>query len=98
MDFIGLIDREMTPVPLAGGFDLERLGHSPRVGYVRSNVDGDDRGRYRVYAYEPFDDPRGRFENFSGGDPRGWTCVVDPNDEDDVRYVVSVLESSYDQR
>ena len=98
MAFVRLIDREVTPVPRQGGFDLERLGRKPRVGYVRANVGGDDRGRYRVYVYEPFDDPRGMFENFSEGHPRGWTCVVDPNDEDDVRYVVSVLESSYDQR
>ena len=98
MDFIRLIDREVTPVPRHGGFDLERRGHKPRIGYVRFNVGGDDRGTYRVYAYEPFGDPQGRFENHSEGNPRGWTCVVHPNDVDDVRYVVSVLESSYDQR
>ena len=28
----------------------------------------------------------------------GWTCLVGPGNEEDIRYVVGVLESSYDQK
>ena len=51
-----------------------------------------------MYAYEPFSDPRGRFDNDHTNPARGWTCVVDRSNDSDIRYVVSVLESSYDQK
>ena len=52
-----------------------------------------------VYAYSPFDDPRGMFENETEATTNhGWWCVVNPDDEDTIRYVISVLESSYDRK
>lgn len=40
------------------------------------------------------------FENDTTGGQgrRGWTCVVDPDDKEAIRYVIAVLESSYDQK
>ena len=97
MEFIGRIARDIELVSRQNGYDLQKPG-STRIGFVRFNIGGKDRGNYRVYVYEPFSDPRGMFENNHASPARGWTCVVDPGDESDVRYVVSVLESSYDQK
>jgi YgiT-type zinc finger domain-containing protein len=97
MDFISRIARDIEPEPRQNGYDLQKPG-STRIGFVRFNIGGKDRGKYRVYAYEPFADPQGRFENDHASPRRGWTCVVDPSDESKIRYVVAVLESSYDQK
>ena len=99
LELIDRIDRNINPVDRHGGYDLAKPG-STRIGYVRFNIGGRDAGNYRVYTYEPFSDPRGRFRNDSGGGQgrRGWTCLVGPNNEEDIRYVVNVLESSYDQK
>ena len=51
--------------------------------------------RFTIYARAPFEDPRGRFENWNTGPNRfGWRCIVDPNDESDIAYVVGVLRSA----
>ena len=86
-------------VDRANGYDLEKPG-ATRIGYIRFNVGGETPGKYRIYVYEPFNDPRGMFDNESTGNGRGrgWTCVAGPGDEDAIRYVISVLESSYDQK
>ncbi len=97
LEFIELIDRDVSPVDRHKGYDLEKPGRKPRVGFVRFNVRGPDRDKYRVYVYQPFFDPRGKFVN-DRSTSRGWTCVVHPDDVEGMRYVVSVLESSYDQR
>ena len=96
-EFADRINRRTSLVERQNGYDLEKPG-STRIGYVRFNIRGNDSGRYRLYAYEPFNDPRGRFENDHASPRRGWTCVVDPVDEADLRYVISVMESSYDQK
>ena len=97
MDFISRIARDIELEPRHDGYDMQKPG-STRIGFVRFNIGGKDRGKYRMYAYDPFFDPGGRFENNHANLARGWTCVVDPSDESDMRYVISVLESSYDQK
>ena len=96
---IDRIARNLHLVDRQGGYDLEKPG-STRIGHVRFNIRGQNPGSYRVYVYEPFSDPRGRFHSYtaSGGGRRGWTCLVDPGDESALRYVVTVLESSYEQK
>ena len=84
-------------VPRHSGYDLQKPG-STRIGHVRYNIGGQDRDRYRIYAYEPFSDPRHRFANNSANSRRGWNCLVNPDNDDDMGYVISVLESSYDQK
>ncbi len=99
--FIRRIKREVIPIPddpSDRGFQLERPDKS-RFGFVRFNIAGKNPGMYRVYAYWPFNDPHKLFENrYRDNRPQGWTCVVDPDDEDKVRHVIRVLESSHDQR
>lgn len=99
LKLIDRIDRNVDLTDRHGGYDLGKPA-STRIGHVRFNIGGRDAGNYRVYAYEPFSDPRGRFHNDSGGGKgrRGWTCLVGPRDEEDIRYIVEVLESSYDQK
>jgi hypothetical protein len=97
MELINLIARDVTPVMRHSGYDLEKPG-STRIGFVRFNIGGKDKGYYRAYAYSPFSDPQSRFVSDSPSSTRGWTFVFHPHDEEDVRYAVSVLESSYDQK
>ena len=99
LELIDRINRDINLVDRHGGYDLAKPG-STRIGHVRFNIGGRDAGNYRVYAYEPFSDPRGLFDNDSGGGQgrRGWTCLAGPGNEEDIRYVVDVLESSYDQK
>ena len=97
LEFVNRVSRSIELVPRQNGYDLQKPG-STRIGYVRFNIGGKDKGRYRVYAYEPFSDPRRRFDNDHANPARGWTCVVDPSNDSDIRYVISVLESSYDQK
>ena len=98
-DFVNRIDRRprVKKEIRQGGYNLVKPG-STRIGHIRYNIGGTDAGRYRVYAYTPFSDPEKRFRNDSKSDSRGWTYVFDPANEDAVRYAVSVLESSYDQK
>ncbi len=99
LDFVDRIDRRphVKKVVRQGGYDLRKPG-SARIGHIRYNIGGANRGRYRVYAYKPFSDPQERFKNDSKSDSRGWTYVFDPANEDAVTYALSVLESSYDQK
>ena len=97
LEFVDRIARNIDPVPRQNGYDLQKPG-STRIGFVRYNIGGKDKGQYRVYAYEPFSDPRGLFDNDHANLTRGWICVVDPGNESDMRYVISVLESPYDQK
>ena len=97
LEFVNRIARDIELVPRQNGYDLQKPG-STRIGYVRYNIRGKGKDRYRVYAYEPFSDPRGLFDNDHANPTRGWTCVVDPGNESDMRYVISVLESPYDQK
>ena len=97
MEFIDLIARDLTFVMRHGGYDLGKPG-SIRIGFVRFNIGGKDKGYYRAYAYSPFSDPQSRFVSDSASPTRGWTFVFHTDDEEDVRYAVSVLESSYDQK
>lgn len=90
----------------------ERRGHNgfiivtsrgQQLGVVRYNVEKANRGRYTIYAYAmsntPLPDPRGRFSNNSQNQPpRGWVCFVDPSDDDDMSYVVGVIERLHDMR
>ena len=70
-----------------------------RVGFVRYNVAGPNAGRFAVYAYCPFDDPRGKFQNLhKGQDDTGWRIFIDPADQATVQYAVKVLESAWDYR
>ena len=70
-----------------------------RIGHVRFNVKGKDQGKYSVYAYYPFSDPREKFQNNHGNQRNdGWRCVVGPGNEEDLRYAIRVLESSYDMK
>ena len=96
-DFISRIARDIELEPRHNGYDLQKPG-STRIGFVRFNIGGKDRGKYRVYAYEPFSDPQREFENNQANPARGWTGVVGPGDESKMRNVVAVLESSYDQK
>lgn len=81
-----------------GGYEVWRPD-SHRIGHVRFNVKGKDQGKYSVYAYCPFSDPREKFQNNHGNQRNdGWRCVVDPGNEEDLRYVIRVLESSYDMK
>ena len=69
---------------------------SRQPGRVRFNIGGRDRGRYSAHARHPSSDPRGRSQNRTRDrSDRGRRCVVDPGNEEDVRYVIGVLESSY---
>ena len=90
----------------------ERSGHAgliiltsrgQQLGVVRFNVQRANRGRYTIYAYAfpgtPLPDPRGRFSNDTQNQPpRGWMCFVDPSDDDDMSYVVGVIERLYDMK
>ena len=81
-----------------GGYEVWVPGFR-RIGHIRFNIKGKDRGRYSVYAYHPFSDPRGKFQNKTGSQSnQGWRCAVDPGNEEDLRYVIRVLESSYDMK
>ncbi len=99
LEFISLVGRDVRPIVRHRGYDMEKPGGVRRVGFVRFNIGGTDRGKYRVYVYEPFSDPRGMFvDNMKAGRGMGWTCVVHPDDVEGMEYVISVLESSYDQK
>ena len=90
----------------------ERHGHAgfiiltsrgQQLGVVRFNVRKANQGRYTIYAYAlsdtPLPDPRSRFSNNSQNEPpRGWVCFVDPSDDDDMSYVVGVIERLYDRK
>ncbi len=99
LDFVDKIDRRprVKKVVRGRGYDLEKPG-STRIGHIRYNIGGTDAGRYRVYAYKPFSDPEKRFKNYSESPTRGWTYVFNPANEEAMRYAISVLESSYDQK
>ena len=102
-EFIKLIARNVKLHKRGDGYDLEKPGVKPRVGFVRFNVGGQNKGKYRIYAYEPFADPQGMFENDSeaptgGPHTRGWNWAVHPDNTDSVEYAISVLQSAYDQR
>ena len=95
--FIRRIDRKIDMVERHNGYDLKKSG-STRVGYVRYNIGGQNRGLYQVYVYGDFSDPQQRFVNEQASGNRGSHCLVNPDDENAMRYAVSVLESSYDQK
>ena len=70
-----------------------------RVGFVRYNVARSNAGRFAVYAYCPFDDPQGQFQNLQWGQPyHGWHIFIDRGDRATVQYAVKVLESAWDYR
>lgn len=69
-DFIGRIDRDVQLVERDNGYDLQKPG-STRIGHVRFTVGGSARDRYRIYACEPFSDPRQKFANNSANSRRG---------------------------
>ena len=97
-DLIARVGRCVHLKERHGGYEVCMPG-SRQIGHVRFNIGGRDKGRYSVYAYHPFSDPRGRFQNRTRDrSNRGWRCVVDPGNEEDVRYVIGVLESSYDMQ
>ena len=82
--------------PNRNGYYLS-IGSRPDFGFVRYNVLNTQGNAYRfaIYARAPFDDPRGRFENQHTNPNRfGWRCIVDPDDERDIAYVVGVLQSA----
>lgn len=97
-ELISRIDRDIGRKEVKRGYDLAKPDLT-RIGHVSFNIGGPNPGKYRVYVYQEFSDPRGLFYNNSGGGQarRGWTCLVDPENEDEIQYVVEVLESSYDQ-
>ena len=89
---------ELLEKPAQNGFDLLKPDGT-RIGFVRYTVRGTEYPRpyYTVYAYADFRDPRGVFESVSeGGQYRNSRCFILPDDETEVRYAISVLESSYD--
>ena len=95
---IARIGRSVQLKERVGGYEVW-IPDFRRIGHVRFNVKGKDRGKYSVYAYYPFSDPREKFQNNTGGQSnQGWRCVVDPSNEEDLRYAVRVLESSYDMK
>ena len=97
-ELISRIDRHFCFKDRHRGYTLRKPG-SRAFGYVRFNVRGKSAGKYMVYAYSPFDDPRVMFQNETEATTNhGWWCVVNPDDEDTIRYVISVLESSYDHK
>lgn len=70
-----------------------------RFGFVRFNIAGDNKGRFVVYAYPPYEDPRGLFFNPRRGQPNdGWRTFIDPADLTTKEYAVKVLESAWDAR
>ena len=80
------------------GYHLQKPG-ATHIGFVRFNIARESAGKYTVYAYWKFDDPQKKFENQTKGKPnQAWFCVVSPDDEDLIRYVITVLESSYDYK
>ena len=85
-----------------GGRDL-RVPGGRAFGFARFNVRGRHAGSLRVYPYDRFfrqhrHDPRRLFTNNSPSNRgRGWTCLVDPDDEGKMRYVIGVLEGCYDR-
>ena len=97
-DLIGRIERRVCLKERDNGYNVKKPG-AQLVGFVRFNMARSNAGKYMVYAYQPFCDPRGMFENCTNGKPsQSWKCVVNPNDEDTIRYVIAVLESSYDMK
>ena len=97
-ELISRIDRHFCLKDWHRGYTLRKPG-SQAFGYVRFNVRGERAGKYMVYAYSPFDDPRNMFKNETvATSHHSWRCVVRPDDENTIRHVISVLESSYDQK
>ena len=89
-ELISRIDRDFCLKDRHRGYTLRKPG-SQAFGYVRFNVRGERASKYMVYAYCPFDDPWEMFENETETiSHHGWRCVVNPDDENTIRYVVSV--------
>ena len=71
----------------------------PRFGFVRFNIARANAGRFAVYVYAPFEDPRGLFLNCQRGQPyHAWHTFIDPADLTTMEYAVKVLESAWDAR
>lgn len=104
MDFIRRIERDVERVQKSNGYTLKKRKSGRRcrnIGYVRYNIAKDNEGLYTVYVHgqrETFSDPQQRFVNNQASDYQGWHYIFDPDDENAMRYAVSVLESSYDQK
>ena len=57
-DLIARVGRCVHLKERHGGYEVCMPG-SRQIGHVRFNIGGRDKGRYSVYAYHPFSDPRG---------------------------------------
>ena len=96
--FARRIDRQICLRERHNGYALVKPG-TKHFGFVRFNVRGTGAGRYIAYAYCPFSDPVGRFQNTTKGKPnQAWWCVANPDYQEAIGYVITVLESSYDQK
>ena len=96
--FANLINRDICLKEHHRGYSLVKP-EGPHIGFVRFNVKGKNACRYTVYVYGAFDDSQGFFVNETKGTrSRGWLCTVNPDDGDAKRYVIAVLESSYDRK
>lgn len=96
-DLINMIERRVEISERHNGFSVVKPGGT-QIGHVRFNIQGKDKGRFRVYAYSPFFDPQHRFHSGSKSSTRGWTYVFGPEDQSALRYTINVLESSYDSK
>ena len=87
------VEREWKSKPR--GYSLRKPG-GPQFGFVRFNISRQHVGKYTVYAYRPFSDPKQLLVDTKAG--REGRFFVDPSDGDAVRYAISVLESAWDGR
>ncbi len=78
------------------GYRLYSHG-SQRFGFVRFNIGGSNPRMFAIYAlrYRPSDDPEGIFSPEAA--PAQHLAIVDPDNDDDIRYALAVLRASYDR-
>ena len=60
-EFIGRLEREVRLKERHNGYEVKKPG-STFIGYVRYNTAQRNAGKYVIYAYYPFDDSEGRFQ------------------------------------
>ena len=95
-ELIDRLDREVCLKERHNGYNIRKPG-STCIGYVRFNIARKNAGRYVVYAYPPYVDPEGRFQEAGHSRP-GWNVFITPEDAELIQYTLQVLRSAYDAR
>ena len=88
-EFIDRLDRKICLKERQNGYQIGKPS-STYIGYVRYNTVRSNAGKYVVYAYHPFDDPEGRFQEAGNSRP-GWNVFITPEDAELIQYTLEVL-------